>query len=305
MHSEESLNLTTIAIRLNPTNYNFWIIRREILKHIKYDPFRELFWVEEIIIEQPKNSLSWYHRRIIAGINLSCISIETESKLTDRIIRQDAKNYFAFSHRQWSINTFKFENLGLLKKEIQYTNSLLDNDIRNNSAWNQRFFVMKQLGKYDLIRVKNEFSFTFDKIKKVNGNESAWNYFRGLLTTFGTKKLYQYTDAVDYCEHELLENKNCNSQIVAFIVDTRIELIFDDVINDSIVNCRKLNELCMAMASRYDKIRTNYWKFVHKKFQYDKMMKRRAKKDDSKGGASEDESWKSKLCKINVDELIL
>lgn len=294
-----------MAIRISPSNYNFWIVRREILKHMKYDPLRELFWVEEIITENPKNALSWYHRKIIAGINLSCISIETESKLTDQIIQHDQKNYFAYSHRQWTINTFKFENLGLLKKELQYTTSLLDIDVRNNSAWNQRFFVMKQLGKYDFILVKSEFNFATDKIKKVIGNESAWNYLRGLLKTFGTKKLYQcMDDFIDYCERELLENKNCNAQIVAFLIEVKIEMILDDVINDSIVNCRKLYELCTVMASRFDKIRMNYWKFIYKQFQYDKMMKRKEKNDNSKGGVTDDDSWKSKLCKKNSDELI-
>ena len=91
---------------------------------------------------------------------------------------------------------------------------------------------------------------------------------------------------------------------MAFLIEVKIELILDDVINDSIVNCRKLYELCMVMASRFDKIRMNYWKFIYKQFQYDKMMKRKAKKDDSKGGVTDDDSWKSKLCKKEDSECI-
>lgn len=292
-----------MAIRMNPINYNFWMIRREILRKINYDPHRELLWVEEIIVENPKNFLSWNHRRIIANLNLACVSSSIELKLTDQVLQRDAKNYFAYSHRQWSINTFKFENLGLLKEEMKFTTKLIEMDIRNNSAWNQRFFVMKQLGKFDFVLVKSEFNFSLKNIKKVNCNESAWNYLRGLLENFGTKKLYQFNEIKDYCEHELVEKKNCNPLLIAFYIELKIEMILDDVISDSILNSQKVYELCNDMATRYDKFRKNYWKFVHKKFFYDKIMKRKEKfGDDSKGGIGEDETWKTKICKVLKNE---
>lgn len=302
-YNEESLHLTATAIRMNPINYNFWILRREILKSLKFDPYHELFWVEEIIIENPKNILSWHHRRIIANMSLSCVSISTELKLTERVLEHDTKNYFAFAHRQWSINTFKFENLGLLKEELQLTSKLLESDLRNNSAWNQRFFIMKQLGKFDFILVKKEFNFAFEKIKLAKANESSWNYLRGLLLNFGNKKLYQYQDIIDYCEYELVERKYlCTAQLVSFLIELKIEMILDDVINDSIVNCQKVYDLCSKMATRYDKLRKNYWKFVHKKFYFDKIMKRREKSDNFIGGIREDDSWKTKIGKKHQNQ---
>jgi protein farnesyltransferase/geranylgeranyltransferase type-1 subunit alpha len=279
-------------------NYNFWIIRRNILKNFNYDSFKELVWIEEMILKYPKNFLGWYHRKLIANANLSCVTLACELRLTECVLQHDAKNYFAYNHRQWAINTFKYENLGLLKMESKFTAQLIDEDVRNNSAWSHRFFVIKQRGKCDPILVKNEMQYVLGKINEVNANESAWNYLRGLLTCFGTKKLYQFQDVIDFCEHEYFEKKNYTPQIVAFLIDVKIEMVLDDVMVDNMINAQKIYELCMAMASRHDKIRKNYWKYVYKQFYYDKIMKRMEKKDDEvQGGIKEDESWKEKIGK--------
>lgn len=201
-YKEQNLNVTTVAIRTNPHNYNFWVVHRDILKAFKYNPYKELLWAEELILENPKNFLCWNHRRTIAKSNLSCTSASTELKLTERILEKDTKNYFAYAHRQWAINTFRFENLGLLSEEVRFTSQLINEDIRNNSAWNQRWFVMHQRCKIDHILVRKEFQFALEKIKIVIRNESAWNYLRGMLTTFGSKKLYQFEDVLEFCEEK-------------------------------------------------------------------------------------------------------
>ena len=50
----------------------------------------------------------------------------------------DQKNYHAWQHRQWVLQTFK-----LFEQELEYIDRLILDDIRNNSAWNQRFFVIQ------------------------------------------------------------------------------------------------------------------------------------------------------------------
>lgn len=259
-------------------------------------------WIEELILENPKNYLCWNHRRVIASSNVSCTKASTELKLTERILKEDSKNYFAYAHRQWAINTFKYENLGLLTEEMRFTAKLLNEDIRNNSAWNQRFFIMQQRGKIDPILVKKEFNFVMEKIKLVNGNESSWNYLRGLLTTFGCKKLYQFQDVIEFCERMFYEEESKCPQIIAFLIDSRIEMILDDVINDSMLNAQKILELCKLMSTTYDKMRKNYWKFIYKQFYYDRVMKQREKNDFVNGGIKEDDSWKVKVGKKFIDE---
>ena len=104
------------------------------------------------------------------------------------MLAKDAKNYHAWQHRQWVIQTY-----GLFDNELNFIESLLSTDIRNNSAWNQRFFVvtspknssLKPNGGGDLVLsgqvLDDEIKFVFEAILSVPGNESAWNYLRGLL----------------------------------------------------------------------------------------------------------------------------
>ena len=70
----------------------------------------------------------------------------------------DQKNYHAWQHRQWVLQTFKLfdqvwklQSAGaelsgyddILEQELEFIDKLLLDDIRNNSAWNQRFFVVQ------------------------------------------------------------------------------------------------------------------------------------------------------------------
>ncbi len=264
-----------MAIRKNPHNYNFWIVRRRILNSFKFNPHKELLWTEELILEQPKNFLCWHHRKIIASSNLNSTSAQIELNLTERVIRSDLKNYFAYAHRQWAINTFKFENLGLLKDEMKFTSELIKEDIRNNSAWNQRFFAIQHFAKFDQILVRKELEFALENIEIVNENDSAWNYLRGLLKTYGSKKLYQFQKVLDFCDKKYFGDGSTCVNILSFLIESKIEMLLDDEISDSILNCKKVQELCNLMATKYDEIRRNYWKFVYKRFCYDRILKAR------------------------------
>jgi protein farnesyltransferase/geranylgeranyltransferase type-1 subunit alpha len=305
--SEKSLNLTTQAIRYNPFNYNFWIFRRKILRNLKYDPFRELYWCEELIVENANNFLSWDHRRNIANSNLGCCTSTQEFSLTKRVLESNAKNYHAWSHRQWALNTFKYTNMGLLSDEMRFTERAINEDIRNNSAWNQRFFIMSQRGRTDFPLVKKEFKFALEKIKIVNGNESAWNYARGLLQTFGSKRLWQFQELIDYCEHEYNEKNNRGQHVLAFLIDSKIETVLDLYESNELTQTQKIYDLCNAMATKHDTMRKNYWRQVYKQFYYDKIMRRNEKSDmnvGDGGGVVQDESWKRKFGKKHESDKI-
>lgn len=51
----------------------------------------------------------------------------------------DAKNYHAWSHRQWVLSTY-----GLWDKEMEFVDRLLEDDVRNNSVWNHRYYVVSR-----------------------------------------------------------------------------------------------------------------------------------------------------------------
>ena len=97
-----------------------------------------------------------------------------ELRLTEIVLAQDAKNYHAWQHRQWVLDTFK-----LFDEELAFVERLLEDDIRNNSAWNQRYFVVKQTTGFTEDIINREIKYAVDSLKIVCGNESPWNYLRG------------------------------------------------------------------------------------------------------------------------------
>ena len=62
-----------------------------------------------------------------------------ELQFTESILQMDAKNYHAWSHRQWVLSTHN-----MWDKELDYVDRLLEEDLRNNSAWNHRYYVVSR-----------------------------------------------------------------------------------------------------------------------------------------------------------------
>lgn len=271
------------------------------MRNIDYDPRKELCWSEERIRENPKNFYAWEHRRSVANTNLSYCEAETELNLTENILDIDPKSYHAWQHRQWTIQTHKFSNFGLLTSEMKFTDEQLLIDVRNNSAWNQRFYIIKLRGKVDFILVKREFSYAVEKLKIAFDNESAWNYLRGMLAMFkNLKKLQLFQDFINYVENEFYEKKNINRHLVGFIIDAKIETILEFCESNELIQTQKVLQLCNLMTDRFDPMRKNYWKFVYKKFAYDKIKLRH--ESNEVGGVKQDQTWREKIGKkINKD----
>jgi protein farnesyltransferase/geranylgeranyltransferase type-1 subunit alpha len=189
--SERALNLTTHAINLNPNNYEVWDCRRKIIKAIKYDVQKELYYMDYLIRENPKNHLAWVHRRMVANTYLNFLELKGELSLTGSILNLEPKSYNAWEYRQWILNAFKFTTSGLVQDELDFTTKFIEEDVRNNSAWNQRFFIIKKYRSLEINYIRQEFLFALEKLQNVLDNESVWNYLRGILTSFGEKKLRQ------------------------------------------------------------------------------------------------------------------
>lgn len=294
--SERALDLTSHALRVNSLNYNVWNYRRKILRNIKFNVTKEICWSEMTIRENPKNFYAWEHRRAISATNMGCFDGETELKFSEAVLEENAKNYSAWNHRQWAIKTFKYSNSGLTTSEMIFTEKMLECDLRNNSAWNQRFFVLKLRGKIDFAIVKKEFLFVTEKIKIAFDNESSWNYLLGILEIFkNVQKLPELEEFMKFLEMEYAEKKNQNRHLIAFLIDRKIDMILTKFESSEIIHTQKVRELCTLMADKVDKTRRNYWKFIYKKFYFDKIQGR--KNDDSIGGAKVNQSWKENIGK--------
>ena len=82
----------------------------------------------------------FHQARKFLCIEADAICSEVTIEATARCLAQDAKNYHAWSHRQWVLQTF-----GCWENELKFAEELLEEDVRNNSAWNQRFFTVSQV----------------------------------------------------------------------------------------------------------------------------------------------------------------
>lgn len=217
LHKDErslrAFNLTTEVIQLNPANYTVWYFRRYAFASLYFasvrispsifcslcieklkeqvDLRKELEFVTEVALDNPKNYQIWHHRRCVVEL-LQDPSAELE--FSAELIDDDSKNYHAWSYRQWALKRFN-----LWENEMNFTDKLIKQDFRNNSAWNQRYFVLSNTTQMDKeSRTKeieyataclNQFfcllvsdmsrRYAMSMVLKAPNNASPWNYMKG------------------------------------------------------------------------------------------------------------------------------
>ena len=185
-----------------------------------------------------------------------------ELRLTEVVLSGDQKNYHAWQHRQWAIQTF-----GLFDDELQYTENLLLQDVRNNSAWNERFFVITCPKNKNLLpkggggpvlkdpMLSDELCLVQEAIEGVPENESAWNYLRGLQDHADESVAPAFRRKVmEFCQ-TLFDNKVRSIYLLGFMIDQFRDQGGED-------NLKKAEELCHDLATKHDVIRKEYWLYI-------------------------------------------
>jgi len=152
------------------------LFRRKCLVELSLPVQNELDFIEETAGGNPKNYQMWFHRRELCSKNPQLAL--GEIAYSSRVLNHDAKNYHAWSHRQWAIIV-----AGNFDEDLGFTHALLDKDGRNNSAWNHKWFLVTQgsslqLSKEALLEQLSELG---PFLSAAPSNEAAWNYFKGLL----------------------------------------------------------------------------------------------------------------------------
>ncbi|KAL5990952.1 hypothetical protein ACLOJK_011858 [Asimina triloba] len=185
--SPRALRLTSEAIEMNPGNYTM---------------FATVGYPSSII--GLKLDFCRHHRRWVAE-KLGTEVTYQELEFTKKIFVADAKNYHAWSHRQWVLQA-----LGGWEDELDYCQLLLEDDVFNNSAWNQRYFVITRsplLGGLLAMR-DSEVTYAAEAIRTNPENESPWRYLRGLYKG-DSKLLINDPQVSTLCLDVLKENPNC------------------------------------------------------------------------------------------------
>ncbi|KAI3629659.1 hypothetical protein MIR68_011094 [Amoeboaphelidium protococcarum] len=287
--SSRALNLTTSIIALNPAHYSVWNYRQKILLNSSIEVVAggnsqvdnlkviddELQWLNLFLAENKKNYQLWHHRQFLIDIILrnsvnrsgdNNVS-NTQSKLLDwmqtelayvsQILELDAKNYHAWSYRQYFLTLYiphDDQDDGAIGRdivdvEINYCKQLIELDVKNNSAWNHLWFVnyhiadQRKSNKYVGMTIEEQVEYCMENIRLSPGNESSWSYLRAVLD----KKSSILKDKVlPLCTSLYTQGNVKSSQLLEFLLDFHRDAQQDP------------QTLCSQLAS-VDFIRSRYW----------------------------------------------
>ncbi|KAL3650609.1 hypothetical protein CASFOL_007012 [Castilleja foliolosa] len=96
----------------------------------------------EIAEDDTLEDLMWALRQFVVKNIGTSDAASTELDYTTGIIKEDAYNRHAWSHRQWVLQTFDEDWVDEDGAEIEFCRKILDEDSCNSFAWDQRYFVV-------------------------------------------------------------------------------------------------------------------------------------------------------------------
>jgi len=109
--------------------------------------------------------------------------VRNELDYTAQVFEMDAKNYHAWSHRQWVIKSVNRD--ALWYEEKIFAHKLINEDPFNNSAWNHRWFVSHRgcnTISEEYMRMEADYAIKAAELDPYN--ESPWRYLLGLIREF-------------------------------------------------------------------------------------------------------------------------
>ncbi|CAI2374217.1 unnamed protein product [Moneuplotes crassus] len=261
--SRRMLELTQVVIKVNYGCYTAWYIRRKCLDEIgtEEDWQNEIKYLNKIGIALEKNYQIWHHRRcIVQKLN----DPSNEKQFMEGILKSDDKNYHAWSYRIWFIKYFN-----LFDGEMEFIEKMIQDNPVNNSAWSYRYFLVNHTKEFGKETVEQEIQYAFQQIKDYKlDNEAPWVYIRGFLAK---------TD--EEAKRSQRPNSSAKRIIITdfpFVKETCLQmlkdyeegahgyrfiniLLLDYLIGEGLKE--EANEVIDKLATVYDPIRENYWKY--------------------------------------------
>lgn len=291
--SERALKLTGLCLKMNPANYTVWHFRRRCLQALHkakhpdtkctFDPEdvkNDLQLAAQLGGANPKNYQIWYHRRALLDPGLiqprdddstdddssKLSTIQMELHYVAGVLDEDAKNYHAWSHRQWIIMTLP-TSATLWSNEKQYTHSLLERDCRNNSAWNQRWFVVHRGSKDPLSgeECREEAEYALESVGGDPYNESPWRYLIGVLRERVKVLTREGGDIGEFIDGYLTKIEDTKQKLSSKVENPNDCYNLTSAYIDLLQMKGDQNSLSQAadfareLSSLYDTIRAKYW----------------------------------------------
>jgi len=287
----------------NTTNTNANTIPKLLVKYDAKLVETDLEMAANLGGPNPKNYQVWYHRRALMEPFLQSLSTETyilphdltrattlinsELGYIQSVLTVDAKNYHAWSNRQWLLRTasqlFQSQqkeklHRSLWEEEREYANTLISTDLRNNSAWNHLWFVAHRGGgsggststPLSIKSANTEALFALEACKLDKWNESPWRYLVGIgkeLVRNAKNSNFQSVadvDKVNYIIEELGDEINTLkvtdpkvAQVgCAFLTSARLDFLVMENTSESLLQAANLAQF---LAEKEDRMRAKYW----------------------------------------------
>ncbi|CAJ0580466.1 unnamed protein product, partial [Mesorhabditis spiculigera] len=225
--------------------------RREIIAALGLDLQKEMRFISEMIMENPKNYQVWHHRGCLVEILNK--DFEEELDFTAEVLEDEPKNYHAWQHRLWVIREYKLAN----QTELDYSTRLIIEDPYNNSAWHYRHVVLALMGKLqDPITIDIEENFCKEVAQNVQNNESVWSYLTGLLAENG---LLSRPGLEDWAQQlwDTAEEEKRSYMVGQFLLDIQFEYI-DKNPEEALKHVERVKQLCAALGE-LDGVRRFYY----------------------------------------------
>lgn len=248
-YSECALALTGSVIELIAAHYTVWQYRHQIIIRLNKDINKELEWVDEITLDNPKNYQIWgYRQSLLKHLNMR--DIHRDIPIIDVMIEDDPKNYHVWSYRKWCVQWCDDWS-----NELPFVDKCLEKDVYNNSAWCHRYFTVCHSEKLSEQVFDYEVEYTMGKISLAPHNESSWNYLVGLFEKADKSLIPLEIFAQRFIKMEGPSDAH-EISLWAFEVLTRIYKEKGET--------AQVIENYELLRDKYDVMRANYWDYQRK-----------------------------------------
>ncbi|OWB50897.1 hypothetical protein B5S27_g2450 [[Candida] boidinii] len=198
-YNQESFDLTTKLLNLNPELYTIWNFRRDILTNFTFKQINnddedndkltmkiiedDLSFTVEQLYKFPKCYWIWDHRKWLLKLN-NLTNLKNELKLIHVFFQSDSRNYHVWQYRRYIIELIINrlmstaspksgeiidEKISLINfNEFLFTTSMINKDISNYSAWHNRSQLIEKLMIQSPILLDNSPEEPINKDKSIN-----------------------------------------------------------------------------------------------------------------------------------------
>ncbi|OBA25776.1 protein prenylyltransferase [Hanseniaspora valbyensis NRRL Y-1626] len=261
-YSERAYVITNEVIETIPAYYTAWCYKLDIVLNLQKNLQKELLWLDEFSLENPKNYQIWSYRiellkKFIKDKTFSNdkVLLKNENIILKLMIEEDSKNHHVWGYKSWLMNFLKLD-LEDLNLELEYSDFLLREDVLNNSAWAFRYNILTKIIKIadnesDKIEIyKEELDYARDKIDVYPDNVSSWNYYFRIIEILSENKLEK--ELIDYMISLCEEYLNTTSYALEYYCKLLVLVNGDK---------DKVKDMYILLRDHRDPIRKIYWNY--------------------------------------------